>query len=139
MLGRGDTMMQYQASGGYEAAPRACGGSRTDLLVREVGNYIVFEIGGPLALAWASDELSRVVRQLLHGSKKNIILDLAQASFADSSGIGALAATLNLVQSAGGSLVLLSIQPRVMSLLTRLHLDSYFTFSSDRTLAFAKT
>jgi anti-anti-sigma factor len=132
-------MMHHQASAGYESAPRSCGGSGTDFVIRDEGTYVVFEIDGPLALAWASDELCRVVRQLLLGSKKNIILDLAQAPFADSAGIGALAATLNLVQSAGGKLILLSIQPRVLSLLTRLHLDPFFTFSSDRTFAFAKS
>jgi anti-anti-sigma factor len=131
-------MMHYQACAEYDAAPRSCGGTGTDIRVSDAGAYVVFEVDGPLALAWASDELSRVVRQLLHGSKKNFILDLARAPYADSSGIGALAATLNLVKSAGGKLVLLSVQPRVMSLLTRLHLDPFFTISDDRTLAFTK-
>jgi len=131
-------MMHYHAYAEYDAAPRSCGGPGTDVLVRDEGAYVVFEIDGPLALAWASDELCRVVRQLLHGSKRDIILDLAQAPFADSAGIGALAATLNLVQSVGGKLILLSVQPRVMNLLTRLHLDPFFTFSNDRTFAFAK-
>lgn len=131
-------MMHHHAYAELDTAPRSCGGQGTDVHVRDEGAYVVFEIDGPLALAWASDELCRVVRQLLQGSKRNFILDLAQAPFADSAGIGALAATLNLVQSVGGKLILLSVQPRVMNLLTRLHLDPFFTFSNDRTFAFAK-
>jgi len=54
-------------------------------------------------------------------------------------GVGALAATLNLIQTAGGKLILLSVQPRVLSLLARMRLNQFFTITDDRTSAFTKS
>jgi anti-anti-sigma factor len=76
---------------------------------------------------------------MIEGGRKDLVIDLAAVPFVDSAGIGALAATLNLIQAAGGKLVLLSAQHRVLDMLNRLRLRKLFTFSDDRTLAFTRS
>jgi anti-sigma B factor antagonist len=131
--------MHIQVPVSYElAAQLPSTDSGANLHFRHAGAYVVFDIDGPLTFRWVADEVCSEVRHMIEGGRKNLVIDLAGVPFVDSSGIGALAATLNLIQAAGGKLVLLSAQHRVVEMLARLRLDKFFTFSNDRTLAFAR-
>ena len=132
--------MQTQVPTAYpELAPRTSEDSRTELNVRHEGEFTVLDINGPLAFGWVVDEFGREVRRLLSQHETKLVVDLGAVPFVDSAGIGALAAALNAVHAAKGRMVLLSVQPRVLSVLTRLRLQQYFNFSQDRTLAFTRS
>jgi anti-sigma B factor antagonist len=132
--------MHIHTPTGYEmAVALSSGGSGTDLQFRHAGGYVVFDINGPLALRWVAEELCHDVRQMIERGRKNLILDMADVPMVDSAGVGALAAVRNLIEAAGGKLVLLSAQQRVLEMLKRLRLDPFFTFSDDSTFAFAKS
>jgi anti-sigma B factor antagonist len=64
------------------------------------------------------------VRKSLSDAHKNIEIDLSEATFLDSCGLGALVALHKTVRGRGGSLRLLNPQPSVQQLLdlTRLNL-----------------
>jgi len=110
-----------------------------NLHFRHSGQYVIFDLDGPLTFRWVADEIRSEVRHMIEGGRKNLVIDLAAVPFVDSAGIGALAAALNLIKAAGGKLVLLSAQHRVVDLLSRLRLNKFFTFSDDRTLAFTRS
>lgn len=111
----------------------------TDITFRHAGNFVVFDIDGPLATRWVADELRAEVHHLLDTGRKNLILDLSGVPIADSAGVGALVAIRALIQGAGGQLVLVSAQRRVRDLLQRVRLDALFNFSDDPSFAFAKS
>ncbi len=124
----------------FERSLRAsAGASGTDIHFRHMGHYIIFDIDGPLALAWVADELRAEVHAMLDAGRRDLILDLADVPYVDSAGIGALVAMRTLIQGAGGKMVLLSAPRRVLEMMKRLHLEKVFTFSDDPTLAFAKS
>ena len=55
----------------------------------------------------------------------NIILDLSQIDFIDSSGIGALVQIAKKIQNSGGSLQLIT-NPRVMQTVKMVRLEQFF-------------
>lgn len=129
--------MHIHVSAMFEIPRRASSG--TDLHFRHAGHYVIFDIDGPLASPSVTDELREEVHAMLDGGRKDLILDLADVTYADSAGVGALVAVQMLIMGAGGKLVLLSASQRVYQMLKRLHLDKVFTFSEDTSLAFAKS
>jgi anti-sigma B factor antagonist len=123
---------------GYAGTAQGVWGGGTDITFRHVGSYVVFDIDGPLAARWVTDELCAEVHHMLDAGRKNLILDLSDVPMADSAGIGALVAVRTLIHGAEGNLVLFSAQRRVREVLKRTRLDSFFTFSDDPTFPFAK-
>jgi anti-anti-sigma factor len=103
------------------------------------GGYVVFDLDGPLVMRWVADELCQEVRAMLEGGRKDLIIDLTDVPYTDSAGIGALVAANSLIQRAGGKLVLLSAQRRVLEMLKRMRLEPYFTFSDDPEFGFRKS
>lgn len=132
--------MHIQVPVSYELAARLPSTEPgANLHFRHSGEYVIFDIDGPLTFRWVADEICSEVRHMIEGGRKNLVMDLAGVPFLDSAGIGALAATLNLIKAAGGNLVLLSAQHRVLEMFSRLRLDKFFSFSNDRTLAFTRS
>jgi anti-sigma B factor antagonist len=131
--------MHIHVSAMFENSPRgSSGGLGTDLHFGHAGHFVIFDIDGPLASPAVTSELQEEVHAMLDGGRRDLILDMADVTYADSAGVGALVAVYSLIQAAGGKLVLLSVSGRVHEMLKRLHLDRVFTFSDDPTLAFAK-
>lgn len=70
-----------------------------------------------------SAELKVKMQELFEAEKKNLLVDLTDVRFIDSSGLGALVSGFKNAISHQGSLKLSSLQPQVKSMfeLTRLH------------------
>jgi anti-sigma B factor antagonist len=70
-----------------------------------------------------SNDLKTKMQELFTGGTKNILVDLTEVRFIDSSGLGALVSGFKNAISHQGSLKLASLQPQVKSMfeLTRLH------------------
>jgi anti-sigma B factor antagonist len=70
-----------------------------------------------------SGELRDRILQQLEGGDINLVVDLSEVKFIDSSGLGALLSGYKNATLRSGSFVLTGLQPRVQSMfeLTRLH------------------
>lgn len=70
-----------------------------------------------------SAELRDAILRQLEPEGRQLVLDLSQVSFIDSSGLGALLSGFKTANLRSGTLVLAGLQPRVQSMfeLTRLH------------------
>src|SRR5512146_1939163 len=66
------------------------------------------------------------IQELLDGGQLNLILDLGEVTFADSSGIGALIAAASLVTRKGGLMRLLHVTKRIHDVLQITRLSSVF-------------
>ncbi|KAF0221180.1 MAG: anti-sigma B factor [Geobacteraceae bacterium] len=81
-----------------------------------------------------SGELKLEMQKLFEGGKKNILVDLKDVRFIDSSGLGALVSGFKNAISHQGNLKLSTLQPQVKSMfeLTRLHrVFEIFTSTSE--------
>ena len=79
----------------------------------EVGNVLVLHLTGPITLGQATQKFRALISDLLAAGKKNILLNMAEVYYIDSSGIGELVAAYTTVTRNGGTLKLMKLTKRV--------------------------
>ena len=67
----------------------------------------------------------------LDGKPKRLLVDLAEVSYMDSSGVATLVEALQHQRRSGGQMILCAMQPRVRSIFEIARLDSVFTIVDD--------
>ncbi|GFM34479.1 STAS domain-containing protein [Desulfovibrio subterraneus] len=99
-----------------------------DIREKVQGNVAVLVLAGRFDANVASD-VKEHIRQMAESGRKDVVLDMQGVSFLDSSGLGALVASLRTLQNLGGRLKIggLSQKVRVVLELIKLHkvLDLY--------------
>lgn len=75
--------------------------------------------------------LTAALMPVLATKPRLVIADLSQMTYLSSLGIGALLRFSNELQEAGGKLRLAGVQPMVITLLRRCHLDKAFEMTPD--------
>jgi anti-sigma B factor antagonist len=99
---------------------------------RQSGSVTVLDLSGKVTLGEDSTLLKDKLQSLLHQGKKNLILNLAQVSYVDSAGLGALVSAYTTVTREGGSLKLVNVTKRLQDLLSITKLLTVFeTFDSE--------
>jgi anti-sigma B factor antagonist len=85
--------------------------------IRETADAAILDMSGRVSLGDALGELRDSIREALAGDQKNILLNLAEVSYIDSSGLGQLIGSYATVTSRGGQMKLLNLQKRVNDLM----------------------
>jgi anti-sigma B factor antagonist len=93
---------------------------------RRTGPVVILTIDGKITLGAGSTALRVAVTDLLEGGSKRILLDLAEVSSLDSSGLGELVSAYARAHRFGGELKLLNLSPRVFGLLEMTKLVTIF-------------
>jgi anti-sigma B factor antagonist len=101
------------------------------LNTRQVGNVSVIDVAGRITLGEGSAALRETLRDMLAKGQKNILLNLADVTYIDSSGIGELVSAFTSVSNAGGQLKLLNLNKRVKDLLQITKLYTVFEVKED--------
>ncbi|MCX8009623.1 MAG: STAS domain-containing protein [Ignavibacteria bacterium] len=93
---------------------------------RETYNTVILELSGNVMGGPDSAELNNLLHKLLDEGKKNIIIDLQDVKFMNSSGLGMLIAGLTTVRNGGGELKLANATEKINSLLVVTKLITVF-------------
>ena len=104
---------------------------------RDIGDTTVVDISGRITLGEGSALLRTMVRQLLDQGRRYIVLNLADVSYIDSSGIGELVSSFTAVKKEGGELKLLNLTKKVHDLLLITKLFTVFDVHNDEEKAIA--
>ncbi len=96
------------------------------LTTRQVGDVTVIDAVGRITLGEGSSSFRETIRDLAAKGSKKILLNLAEVSYIDSSGIGELVSGFTTVTNHGGQLKLLSLNKRVKDLLQITKLYTVF-------------
>ncbi|MFZ0636184.1 MAG: STAS domain-containing protein [Candidatus Acidiferrales bacterium] len=90
---------------------------------RENGGVDIIDFSGRITLGEGSATLRTMVREVVKGGSKKILLNLGDVDYIDSAGIGELVSAFTTVRTAGGELKLLNLTKRVNDILqiTRLY------------------
>jgi anti-sigma B factor antagonist len=93
---------------------------------RTADGVTILDIHGRITIGEGSAEVRSVVRELLQAGKKNILLNLGDVSYVDSSGIGELVSSFTTVTNQGGQLKLLHLTKKLQELLAITKLLTVF-------------
>ena len=100
--------------------------------VRTIGKVKILDCSGKITLGEGTISIRKTVRDLLQSGSKNILLNLGDISYIDSSGIGELVSTFTTVTRAGGRLKLLNLTKKIQQLLAITKLLTVFdTFENE--------
>jgi anti-sigma B factor antagonist len=100
-----------------------------------VGNVTVIDVAGRITLGEGSSALRETLRDLVAKNQNKILLNLADVTYIDSSGIGELVSGYTTVTNTGGSLKLLNLNKRVKDLLQITKLYTVFEVHEDEAAA----
>lgn len=89
----------------------------------EVDGVTVLHLQGPITLGEGTQRFRALIHQTLEAGKKNILLNMAEVYYVDSSGLGELITAYTTANRQGGKLKLMKLAPRVKDLvqLTRVY------------------
>src|SRR5215472_14231025 len=98
---------------------------------RQVDGVTVVDLSGRITLGEGSIILRDTVRELIGKGRKNILLNLADVTYIDSSGIGELVSAFTSVRNQQGELKLLKLTKKVHDLLQITKLYTVFDVKDD--------
>jgi anti-sigma B factor antagonist len=105
------------------------------LTTREVNEVKILDLGDRITLGEESGRLRDAVREIVAQGSKKIIVNLAEVSYIDSSGLGELVCAFTAVKKAGGELKLLNVTKRINDLLVITKLVTVFDVSDNEMAA----
>lgn len=97
-----------------------------NIMERQAGDVTVLDMNGKVTLGEGSVALRTTIRRLLGEGKKNILLNLGQVGYVDSSGIGELVSSFTAVNKENGTLKLLNLTQKIQDLLAITKLLTVF-------------
>jgi anti-sigma B factor antagonist len=102
---------------------------------RQIVDVSVIDVVGRITLGEGASALREMIRSLVAGGNKKILLNLSDVSYIDSSGIGELVSGFTTVTNQGGVLKLLGLAKRVKDLLQITKLYTVFEVFDNETTA----
>jgi anti-sigma B factor antagonist len=94
--------------------------------VEERYNCVIIALKGNVMGGPDGTKLHDTLHHLKEGGKKNVVADLSQVSFMNSSGLGMLISGMTTMRNAGGDLCLAAVADRIQSLLVITKLNTVF-------------
>ncbi|MGD0581193.1 MAG: STAS domain-containing protein [Bryobacteraceae bacterium] len=106
------------------------------LTTHQRGEVIIVDASGRLTLGEGTSTLRTKIRELVEGGSRRIVLNMADITYIDSSGLGELVAAYTTLTRARGELKLLNLAKRVHDLLKITKLYTVFeTFEDEASAA----
>jgi anti-sigma B factor antagonist len=101
--------------------------------VREVSGVTVIDVSGRITLGESNVALRDQVNKAIDGGSKNILLNLAELSYMDSSGVGTLVGCYTSAQNREAKLKLVNLTKKMTELLAITKLLTVFdTFDDEQ-------
>jgi len=98
---------------------------------RECNSAVVLDLSGRLTAGAGAGRLRETVRELADSGRTRVLLNLREVSFMDSTGLGALVISSELLNARGGRLCILNALGPVRHVLHITRLDRVFPDFSD--------
>jgi anti-sigma B factor antagonist len=98
---------------------------------RTIGDVRILDCSGKITLGEGTMSIRNTVRDVLQSGAKKVILNLADISYIDSSGVGELVSSYTTTVNKGGKLKLLKLTNKLRELLTITKLLTVFEIYDD--------
>ena len=104
---------------------------------REVNGVTVLDLSGRITLGEGSVQLRDAIRGLISKGEKNILLNLGEVNYIDSSGLGELVSAFTTAKNQQADVKLLNLTKKVHDLLQLTKLYTVFDIKDDEASAIA--
>lgn len=104
---------------------------------REVDGVVVLDLSGRITLGEGSVQLRDAIRGLIGQGKKNVLLNMGEVSYIDSSGLGELVSAYTTAKNQQAEVKLLKLTRKVHDLLQLTKLYTVFDIKDDEASAIA--
>ena len=104
---------------------------------REVDGVTVLDLSGRITLGEGSVQIRDAVRNLIGKGQKNILLNLGDVNYIDSSGLGELVSAFTTAKNQAAEVKLLNLTKKVHDLLQLTKLYTVFDIKDDEVSAIA--
>ena len=104
---------------------------------REVDGVVVLDLSGRITLGEGSVQLRDAIRGLIGKGKKNVLLNMGEVSYIDSSGLGELVSAYTTAKNQQAEVKLLNLTRKVHDLLQLTKLYTVFDIKDDEASAIA--
>jgi anti-sigma B factor antagonist len=104
---------------------------------REVNGVTVLDLSGRITLGEGSVQLRDAIRGLISKGQKNILLNMADVNYIDSSGLGELVSAFTTAKNQQAEVKLLKLTKKVHDLLQLTKLYTVFDIKDDEAGAIA--
>jgi anti-sigma B factor antagonist len=105
--------------------------------IRTIGDVRILDCSGKITLGEGTMAVRNTVRDILKDGGRKIVLNLAEVSYIDSSGIGEMVSTYTTVTSNNGQLKLLNLTKKIQELLAITKLLTVFQVYDNESAALA--
>jgi anti-sigma B factor antagonist len=93
---------------------------------RQSGDVTILDVDGNITFGEGTTTLRTEIRRVINDGRPEIVLNLAQVRYVDSSGLGEMVSGFMAAQRDGGYLKLMNVSPNVRDLLEVTKLVSVF-------------
>ena len=100
-----------------------------------IGEVTIIDVAGRITLGENTKAFRDLIREQAAGGRRKILLNLADVTYIDSSGIGELVSAFTTVKNSGGELKLLNLTKKVHDLLQITKLYTVFDIKDDEATA----
>jgi anti-sigma B factor antagonist len=104
---------------------------------REVDGVVILDLSGRITLGEGSVQLRDAIRGLIGKGKKNILLNMGDVDYIDSSGLGELVSAFTTAKNQQAEVKLLKLTKKVQGLLQLTKLYTVFDIKDDEAIAIA--
>jgi len=104
-----------------------------DIQQKDREGIVVLEMKGRITVGKEATALREKVAELTAASQKNLVLDLANVDYIDSTGLGALVMCATTLRKSGGNVKLVNLNKRNIELLVMTKLATVFEIFTDET------
>jgi len=94
--------------------------------VKKLGDVVVLELQGKITIGEGDVLMRKHIKEQVEKGEKNLVLNMKEVKYMDSSGVGELVSSFTSVKNAGGSLKLANLQSRILDLLQLTALITVF-------------
>src|SRR5580700_2118661 len=101
----------------------------------EIRDVLVVNLTGPITLGPGTREFRQLITDTLESGRKNILLNMAEVYYIDSSGLGELVAAYTAATRRGGKLKLMKLTQRVQDVVQLTKVYRIFEVFDDETTA----
>jgi anti-sigma B factor antagonist len=96
-----------------------------DINTRSKGDIVILDISGEIDL-YNAPEIKDIINKLIDEKKYNVVINLEEVSYIDSSGIGALISSLSNLKKYQGGLKIINVFASVRKVFELTKLTSFF-------------